>query len=69
MCETLMLLLTNLAEVHTTLKVFSRVWWSGGCVSSGHVGSIGGYSNFGGGVGGCGSGGGSGSCSSNMVGQ
>jgi hypothetical protein len=61
LCETLMLLLTNLAEVHTTLKVFPRGQWSGGCVSSGHVGSIGGHSSFGGGVGGRGSG----SCSSN----
>jgi len=64
-----MLLLTNLAEVHTTLKVFPRGRWNGGCVSNGHVGSIGGYSSFGGGVGDCGSGGGNGSCSSNMVGQ
>jgi len=67
--ETLMLLLTNLSEVYTTLKVFPRGQWSGGCVSNGHVGSIAGYSSFGGGVGSCGHRGVSGSCSSNMVGQ
>jgi hypothetical protein len=37
-----MLHVTNLIKVHTTLKVFPKGWWSGGWVSNGHVGRIGG---------------------------